>query len=74
MKIGSLVIGRCFKPVVGLFVGLKGSRAFRHACDRVGRCPVRRNCGPAFLLRVAVAEAIADELLDQPLIHTEDVP
>jgi len=72
LKITSVVMDRSLKPVLGLFFGQAGSKAYRHACDKYSRCPWTRNCGPAFVLRLAVHETISDAVLDQPLVHTED--
>ena len=72
IKITSVVMDRSLKPVLGLFFEQAGSKAYRHACDKYSRCPWTRNCGPAFVLRLAVHETISDAVLDQPLVRTED--
>jgi tRNA-dihydrouridine synthase A len=71
-KISTCVIDRSFKPLLGIFFGLKGSKPFRRACFDVCQDLTIRNCGPAFLLRKAL-QVVPDELLDQPFVLTEDL-
>ena len=71
IKISSHIIGRCLKPANGLFVGLKGSRPYRRICAFLVLDPEVRNCGPAFILRLAVKHSIPDEVLDQDFVPTE---
>jgi len=69
-KISSRVIDRSLKPVLGIFFGLPKSKLFRRVCDELGRDLRIRNCGPGFILRMAL-EAMPAEILDQDFVMTE---
>jgi len=71
-KITSRAIGRCLKPVRGLFYGLRGGKRFRLECDRLNRNTRVRNCGPGYILRKVMSE-IPEELLDAPFVKTDDL-
>jgi tRNA-dihydrouridine synthase len=71
-KITSRAIGRCLKPVRGLFFGLRGGKRFRLECDRLNRDSRVRNCGPGYILRKIMSE-LPKELLDTPFVKTEDL-
>jgi hypothetical protein len=73
VKITSHVVSRSFKPVLGFFFGLPGSKQFRSVCERWTRDLSVRNCGPSFLLQQAIAEAIGQDVLDRPFVRTEDL-
>jgi tRNA-dihydrouridine synthase A len=73
IKITSHIMDRALKPFLGMFYGLRGCRAFRRRCEELSRNIVVRNCGPAFVLRLAVFTTISDAILDQPLVRTEDL-
>jgi tRNA-dihydrouridine synthase A len=70
-KIAPRIIGRCLKPIVGIFNGVPYSRAFRRACDDLGQDPQLRNCGPGYILRKAV-KTIPDKILDRPFAMEKD--
>jgi tRNA-dihydrouridine synthase len=71
-KITSRAIGRCLKPVRGLFFGLRGGKQFRLECDRLNRDRKVRNCGPGYILRKVMSD-LPEELLDAPFVKTEDL-
>jgi tRNA-dihydrouridine synthase A len=73
IKITSHVMDRSLKPFLGMFFGLPGSRAFRRRCEELSRNLAVRNCGPAFVLRLAVNTTVSDAILDQPMVRTEDL-
>ena len=70
LKIAARIVARSLKPVQGIFNGVPRSRAFRRTCDRLGRDPSVRNCGPGFILRKAM-EAIPASVLDQDFVSEE---
>ena len=77
-KISSGVIDRSLKPILGIFYGLKCSKSFRRVCDQLSRNLLIRNCGPGFILRLALL-SVPEEFLDQIFTNTEhllakDVP
>lgn len=63
-KIPAPIIGICLKPVQGVFHGIPSSRAFRRVCDKLCQNAAIRNCGPAFILRVAI-QSVPPDILDQ---------
>jgi tRNA-dihydrouridine synthase A len=65
-KMSSRIIARCLKPVQGIFAGIPDSREFRRKCDDLGQNDAIRNCGPGFLLRMAM-RSVSDDILDSPL-------
>ena len=65
IKITSRVVDRAFKPILGLFHGLPGSRTWRKSCNDLARDTKIRNCGPAFALRKATSQ-MPNDLLDLP--------
>jgi tRNA-dihydrouridine synthase A len=67
VKITAHVIDRSLKPVWGVLHGCPGSRKYRCRMFELARDLSLRNCGPAHILRCAVASSISDELLDRPL-------
>ena len=71
-KITARAIGRCLKPVRGLFFGLPKGKQFRLECDRMNRDTKIRNCGPGYILR-KIMTSMPQELLDQPFVKTEDL-
>ena len=70
-KITSRVIDRALKPILGMFHGMPKNRAFRRECDRLSRDMTVRNCGPGFILRMAL-ECVPVESLDVDFVKTED--
>jgi hypothetical protein len=70
--ISSRVIDRSLKPVLGIFFGLPRAKVFRRTCDELSRDCVIRNCGPAFILRMAI-KVVSNEVLDQDFVKTEDL-
>jgi hypothetical protein len=70
-KISNRIIGRCFKPIRGLFYALPGGKVFLHTLDKTARDKSIRNCGPGYILR-RVMEQVPSELLDQDFIFSED--
>jgi len=56
------------KPVLGLFSGLRGHRAFRATLDAVTRVKSNRDEGPAFVLSEAMkaVEATSPGIMDEP--------
>jgi tRNA-dihydrouridine synthase A len=73
IKISTRVMDRSLKPVHNLFFSQPGAKAFRRACETLSRDTTIRNCGPAFVLLRAVAATIAPDVLDQPLVRTENL-
>eukprot|EP00543_Licmophora_paradoxa_P009573 CAMPEP_0202477650 /NCGR_PEP_ID=MMETSP1360-20130828/94046_1 /ASSEMBLY_ACC=CAM_ASM_000848 /TAXON_ID=515479 /ORGANISM="Licmophora paradoxa, Strain CCMP2313" /LENGTH=463 /DNA_ID=CAMNT_0049104899 /DNA_START=63 /DNA_END=1454 /DNA_ORIENTATION=+ len=73
VKIASRVVDRALKPVLGIFVNMKGSKRFRQACFSLARDLAIRNCGPAFILQKAM-ESVPPHILDSPFVKTEDLP
>lgn len=63
-KIASPIIGRCLKPVQGIFHGIPSSRVFRRVCDELGQNTSIRNCGPGYILRKAM-QSVPPDILDQ---------
>ena len=72
VKIGSRVIDRSLKPILGIFFGRPKSKLFRRECDRLSRDKYVRNCGPGYIVRKAL-RAMPDELVDEQFIKTEDL-
>lgn len=72
IKISIRVMDRSLKPVLNLFFRQNGSKAFRRACERLSRDATIRNCGPAYCLRLAVAQTIDPSVLDASLVRTEE--
>ena len=68
IKFASRVIGRSLKPIRYLFVGLPKSRIFLTTLDRYGQDLSIRNCGPGFIIRKAVKDAISTNLLQLPFV------
>ncbi|CAD7976031.1 unnamed protein product [Amoebophrya sp. A25] len=66
------VVGRCTKPVLGLFWKMAGNRQFRRDLDTFSRDLSIRNCGPGYILRRAVGN-LPDDVLDMPFEQVEDV-
>lgn len=64
-KISSKIIARSLKPVQGMFAGIPDTREFRRRCDTLGQNDAMRNCGPGFLLRMAM-HSVNDDVLDRP--------
>ena len=56
------VIGRCLKPVQGLFHGIPGSRSFKRECDKLSCNTATHNCGPGYILRKAIQSVPLDVL------------
>jgi tRNA-dihydrouridine synthase A len=73
IKVSTRVMDRSLKPVLNLFHSQPGAKSFRRACETMSRDTTIRNCGPAFVLRRAVAATIAPDVLDQPLVRTKDM-
>jgi tRNA-dihydrouridine synthase A len=71
-KITSRIIGRALKPVRGMFYGLPKSKVFLRACDKLCMDTSVRNCGPGFILRMAL-RVMPDRVLDQDFVKTEDL-
>lgn len=69
-KMSSRIIARSLKPVQGLFAGIPDTRIWRRTCDNLGQNAQLRNCGPGFLLRMAM-RSIDDKILDRPFDHGE---
>ncbi|CAB9525590.1 dihydrouridine(20/20a) synthase [Seminavis robusta] len=68
-KISSRLIGNALKPVQSLFAGLPCHKAFRRASSvLVVQDATIRNCGPGFVLRMAVRQSVPREYLVQPLV------
>ena len=65
-KMSSRIIARSLKPVQGIFAGIPDTREFRRRCDSLGQNDAMRNCGPGFLLRMAM-RSVKDDILDRPL-------
>ena len=72
MKITSRVIDRSLKPVLGIFFGLPKSKTFRRICDTLSRDMNVRNCGPGFILQLAMS-GMPSDILDQEFVKTEDL-
>jgi len=72
MKISSHIIDRSLKPVLGIFFGLRNSKTFRRVCNTLSRERMIRDCGPGFILRLAMT-CMPEELLDQDFVKTEDL-
>lgn len=64
-KMSSRIISRSLKPVQGMFAGIPDTREFRRRCDTLGQNDAMRNCGPGFLLRMAM-RSVNDDALDRP--------
>lgn len=64
IKMSSRVVDRCLKPVLGIFYGLPGAKNWRRHLDVLSRDAALRNCGPAHILKVAMAR-MSDAVLDQ---------
>ena len=64
-KMSSRIIARSLKPVQGVFAGIPDTREFRRRCDTLGQNDAMRNCGPGFLLRMAM-RSVNDDALDRP--------
>jgi tRNA-dihydrouridine synthase A len=73
VKISTRVVDRSLKPVLNMFCHQPGAKAFRRAIEALSRDTRIRNCGPAHILRQAVAQSISDAVLDEPLVRTEDL-
>lgn len=71
VKISSRVLDRCLKPVLGIFFGLPGAKNWRRHLDVLSRDAGLRNCGPAQVLKVAIAR-MSESALDQEF-QTEDL-
>jgi tRNA-dihydrouridine synthase len=71
-KISSRLINRALKPIRGMFNGLPKSKIFPRACDKLSQDLSIRNCGPGFILRMAL-KVMPDEVLDQAFIKTENL-
>ena len=71
-KISSRVIDRSLKPVLGIFFGLPKAKMYRRVCDQLSRDMVVRNCGPGFILRMAM-NVMPEEILDRAFVKTEDL-
>lgn len=69
-KMSSRIIARSLKPVQGLFAGIPDTRIWRRTCDNLGQNAQLRNCGPGFLLRMAM-RSVDDKILDRPFDHGE---
>ena len=69
-RISNRLIGRCFKPIRGLFYGLPGGKVYLHTLDKVAGDKSIRNCGPGFVLR-RVIDQLPSDLLDQDFILSE---
>jgi len=72
IKISSRVIDRSLKPILGIFFGMPKSKLFRRLCDTLSRNKQIRNCGPGFILQLALF-CMPSEILDDPFIKTEDL-
>jgi tRNA-dihydrouridine synthase A len=72
VKIATIVVDRCIKPINGIFYGLPKAKLFRQEINRLARDLKVRNCGPAALISRAL-RVVPDELLDQELIASEEV-
>jgi tRNA-dihydrouridine synthase A len=71
-KISSRLIIRALKPIRGMFNGLPKSKIFPRACDKLSQDTSIRNCGPGFILRMAL-RVMSDEVLDQDFVKTENL-
>lgn len=72
VKVATIVMDRCIKPINNIFYGLPKAKLFRQEVNRLARDLKIRNCGPSALIVRALC-VIPDELLDQELISTEDM-
>ena len=72
IKITSRVIDRSLKPVLNIFFGLRHSKTFRRECEKLSRDKVIRNCGPSYILKLAMS-VMPEEILTQPFQKTEDI-
>jgi tRNA-dihydrouridine synthase A len=71
-KMSSRLVGRSLKPVRGMFFGQRKAKTFIRSCDQLAQDLAVRNCGPGFILRVAML-AVGDDILDQEFVKSEDV-
>jgi len=69
-KISSYIVDHAFKPILGIFFGMRYSKCFKRECDKICRNVFIRNCGPGFMIRKAL-ECMPDEILDQDFTKTE---
>ena len=73
MKMSSRAVDASIKPIFGVFFNLRGAaKSWKRTLNNLSRDPIKRNCGPAFLIRQAML-TMPDELLDQPWQQEEDV-
>ena len=70
-KIASRIVGRALKPIRGIFFGLPKSKAFLRACDEYAQDLTIRNCGPGYILRLAL-RVIPDEVLDRDFLKSDE--
>ena len=54
IKISTGVICQAMKPLLGIFNGKSGNKAFRFELDVLTKDLVVRNCGPAFVLKICL--------------------
>ncbi len=71
IRVATIVMDRCIKPINNIFCGLPRAKLFRQEVNRLARDLTVRNCGPAALIARALRVA-PPELLDQDLVATED--
>ena len=71
VKIAPRIIGRAIKPIRGLFYGLPKSKSFLRACDAYSQDLKIRNCGPGYILRLAI-QVLPDDVLDQDFIKADE--
>ena len=64
-KVKSGIIDRAIQPVLGILYGQRGNNLFRRELHQLSRNMAVRNCGPAYIMRKAMA-AINQEVWDTP--------
>jgi hypothetical protein len=72
VKVTTRVVNRCTKPVLSLFLGMEGgAMKWKRTINQLSQDLQIRNCGPAYLLRVAM-DTVLDELSDQPFVPQQE--
>jgi tRNA-dihydrouridine synthase A len=70
VRVATIVMDRCIKPINNIFCGQPCSKVFRQEVNRLARDRSVRNCGPAALIARALT-VVPTEILDQELVATE---
>lgn len=69
-KVVSGIVDSAIQPTLGILFGQRGNSQFRRELHRLSRDMSVRNCGPAYILRKAMA-AIPQEVWDRPFALNE---